>query len=131
MKKLITKISLIIITIFALSTTVFAGSVEETLNKVIPKPGTSDKFKEIDNVAGLPEVTLESAISVTIETILAWAMLLTLVAIVVAGIYFIQSRGTEEDITKAKDIILYLVIGMAIMAASYGVIAGLSQFKFF
>lgn len=33
--------------------------------------------------------------------------------------------------TKAKDIILYLVIGMAIIAAAYGIVAGITQFNVF
>ncbi|MCK5345127.1 MAG: hypothetical protein KAR20_17075, partial [Candidatus Heimdallarchaeota archaeon] len=59
------------------------------------------------------------------------AMLLTIAAIVVAAIFYILSRGNEEETSKAKNIILYLVIGMVIMAAAYGLVAGVVQFDFF
>lgn len=83
------------------------------------------------NIKVLPNVSVESALSLAIKTILRSAMLLTIIALVVAAIYYMTSRGKEEDITKAKDIILYLIIGMAVMAASYGVVAGLTRFNVF
>lgn len=89
------------------------------------------KNEDIKKLRDLPQVTVESALSTAIKTILGAAMLLTIIAIVVAGIYYLQSQGQEEDITKAKNIILYLIIGMAIMAGAYGFVSGVIQFKFF
>lgn len=83
------------------------------------------------NITNLPNVTIESGLSLAIKTILRSAMLLTIIAIVVSAIYYITSRGKDEDITKAKDIILYLIIGMAVMAAAYGIVAGLTRFNVF
>lgn len=106
-----------------------------TIDALTSRPGQKDKIKEnypeTTAVANLPNVTLESAMSEVILLILRVSMLLTIIAIVVAAIYYIISRGKEEDITKAKDIILYLVIGIAIMAAAYGIVSGIAQFDFF
>lgn len=82
-------------------------------------------------VKALPDVSLEGGMTLAIKAMLRSAMLLTIIAIVVAAIYYIISRGKDEDMTKAKDIILYLVIGMAIIAAAYGVVAGVTQFNVF
>lgn len=90
-----------------------------------------NKYPETKAISNLPELTLEAGISDVIKTILGWSMIITIVAIVVASIYYMISRGKDEDITKAKDILIYLIIGMAIMAASYGIVAGVSQFNFF
>jgi hypothetical protein len=87
--------------------------------------------KDAQQVAHLPDVSLEGGMTLAIKTILKSAMLLTIIAIVVAAIYYIISRGKDEDMTKAKDIILYLIIGMAIIAAAYGIIAGVTQFNVF
>lgn len=87
--------------------------------------------KDAVAVANLPDVSLEGGMTLAIKTILKSAMLLTIIAIVVAAIYYIISRGKDEDMTKAKDIILYLIIGMAIIAAAYGIIAGVTQFDVF
>ncbi len=90
-----------------------------------------DAGKQIKAVAELPEVGLEDLIKTIIKTILGAAMLLTIAAIVVAAIFYILSRGNEEETSKAKNIILYLIIGMVIMAAAYGLVAGIVQFDFF
>lgn len=82
-------------------------------------------------VEGLPVVTIEVAIATTIQTILGWAMLITIIAIVVAAIYYLKSQGKEEDLSKAKNIIVYLIVGMAIMAAAYGIVTGIAEFDFF
>ena len=87
--------------------------------------------KDLQNVQKLPDVSLEGGMTLAIKAILRSAMLLTIIAIVVAAIYYIISRGKDEDMTKAKDIILYLVMGMAIIAAAYGIVAGITQFNVF
>ena len=107
-----------------------------TIDALTSRPASTDTkikedYKETIAVANLPNIELESAMSEIILLILRVTMLLTIIAIVVAAIYYIISRGKEEDITKAKDIILYLVIGIAIMAAAYGIVAGIAQFDFF
>lgn len=82
-------------------------------------------------VRGLPEMELEQVIVSVIRTILGWSMLLTIIAIVVAAIYYLKSQGNEEDLNKAKNIIVYLLVGIAIMATAYGIVVGISQFDFF
>ncbi len=83
------------------------------------------------NIATLPDITIQEGISTAIKAILRAAMLLTIAAISVSAMYYLTSRGKEEDITKAKDIILYLIIGMAVMAAAYGIVAGITKFNVF
>ncbi len=86
--------------------------------------------KETDQVAKLPDATLPQIITAIVITVLKLSMVLATIAIVVAGIFYLISQGNEDQTKKAKDIVIYLLIGMAIIAASYGVIVGISQFKF-
>lgn len=103
-----------------------------TADDLVPRPNTDGEGSaELDATGDLPKVDLPSFFTTLIKTILGWAMLIAMAAIVVAAIYYLKSRGKEEDITKAKDIILYLVIGMAIMAAAYAIVAGILKFEFF
>lgn len=88
-------------------------------------------YEETGVVGKLPEVTLESAFSSAIKTILTLTTALIITALVITGVYYLKSRGQEEDITKAKTILIYIIMGVAFMAAAYGVITGISQFKFF
>ncbi len=57
--------------------------------------------------------------------------LLLFVALVVASIMMIISMGKEAEIGKAKNIILYSVIGLVIIATSYAIIFGISSLEFF
>ncbi len=104
------------------------------IDKLLPT-GAPDEYEdkggEVDAVANLPSLSAESAVTESIKLVLEWSMAIALVAIIVAAIYYIIGRGKEEDISKAKDILFYLVIGMAIMSAAYGIIAGIAQFEFF
>jgi len=105
----------------------------DPLDVLLPLPGEESENgpEELEVVANLPNVSLEEAIANTITTILGATMILTLIAIIAAGAYFLTAEGDEEKVTKAKRIIIYLVIGMSIMAAAYGIVAGIAQFEFF
>ncbi|MBI4234841.1 hypothetical protein HY604_00920 [Candidatus Peregrinibacteria bacterium] len=133
MKKNILKLAMLLMTLnILLQTSAFAAQVNVD-SDLLPRPGDQlgKTFDELGVVSDLPEVSIEEAITVTIKTILAWSMLLALITIVFIGAYYLKSMGTEEDLSKAKNMIIYLAIGMAIMAAAYGVVVGISQFDFF
>lgn len=124
------KILITIILTLAFGTQALAAiSVDDDL---LPRPTTDGEgSEELETVGNLPKVSIENFYATIIKTVLRWAMLITLAAIVIAAIYYLKSRGKEEDISKAKDIILYLTIGMGIMAGAYGIVSGLVQFEFF
>lgn len=103
----------------------FTGTIEDANGEI---SGTSIETYYVEQ---LPRVTAEQVVASAIKTVLKWSMLLTIISIVVAAIFYIMSLGKEEDLTKARNIILYLIVGMAIMSASYGIITGLSRFNFF
>ncbi len=106
---------------------------EKAANVLLPRPTKvgGKEVKELKAVADLPEITDRQFFTSAIKTILGLSMVITLVAIIVAAIYYIYAQGAEDDIKKGKDIILYLIIGMAVMAGAYGVISGIAQFEFF
>lgn len=156
MKKTLTKIIGTLLLTLALASTSFAGSVaigEEckssddcktglvcSSNKIcqsatdvlLPIPDeTIEDYPEVEAVRNLPRITIEGALATVVKTLLGWSMIFALGAIIVSALYYLISRGKEEDTAKAKQIILYLVIGIAIMAAAYGVVTGLTQFDFF
>jgi hypothetical protein len=130
-------------TIFIFSTSAFAAPEVVNPNKLlfseqnwpsnIKYPETKDKFVplELENVNNLPDITLEQGVGNAIKTVLKVTLYLTIISIVVAALYYIISLGKEEDITKARNIILYLVIGMAIISAAYAFTTGLAKFDFF
>jgi len=107
-----------------------------SVNDLMPRPGESDtklveKYKELKEVANLPKLTEHEIITDVILIILQIAGSLALVGILIAGIYMLKSRGEEDDTTKAKEILLNLIIGALIIASAYAIIIGISQFNFF
>ncbi len=111
-------------------------AVVPKVGDLIPKIGDTVKdsdgkvFPEAVAVKNLPELTEQGVVTEFIKLVLTWSMAIALIAIVVAAIYYIMSRGKEEDITKSKDILFYLVIGMAILSTAFGIVSGIAQFDF-
>ena len=132
MKKIILKLILILVTISSINTLAYASSisVDDRMPSDIKERDDEGK-SEIEKVEALTDASAELIVGSIILQLLEWTFILTVIAIVVSAIYYMTSRGNDEDITKAKNIMLYLVIGMAIIGASYGIIAGITQLEFF
>lgn len=144
MKKIFTTLLLTLILTLALGATALAvnekpkDSETPNIEELMPKLGTGELKDygveegqtEIMAVNALPKSSVENILTTIIKTILTGAMILTTIALIVTGVYYLISQGNEEQVNKAKDIILYLVIGIAIMAGSLGIVTGIVQFKF-
>jgi hypothetical protein len=128
MNKILAKIQIGIFILLSFTQTTFAVNIDDLLPPTTKIP---ENYDETQTLANLPNVTVEQAIATTIKTILGWTMIITIVAIVVAGIFYMIAEGDEEKTGKAKKILVSLAIGMAIISAAYGVINGLTQIDFF
>jgi len=51
------------------------------------------------------------------------ALVVTALVIVLAGFYFVTAAGDPAKVTKAKQMILYALIGLAIVLAAEGIVA--------
>jgi len=54
---------------------------------------------------------------------------LVLIGLLIVGAMFMTGASNEENITKARKILIYLVIGIILISVSYAVVSGISQFK--
>jgi len=134
-KKIIQKLVIltIITTQFLLINTAFA---EVNTNILLAPPKNSEKIisggsEQIDAFENLPDVGLEGAVATAIKTILGWSFILSIIALVIAGIYMIIYEAEDEKITKAKSIIVYLIFGVMIISIAYGIVTGMVQMKYF
>ncbi len=132
MKKL-KNLQIAIVSSFLLTKAAFAKPVD--VDTILPPAsetsGVSGGYNQINAVKNLPDVSLEGAVATFIKTLLGWSFIIALVAIVTAGIYYLVFEGEEEKVSKAKNMIVYLVIGMIIISAAYGIVSGLLRIKFF
>lgn len=88
----------------------------------------------LPNLAGAVEISnplkwdnIEDLVYAIIDFIFAVATALVPLMIVIAAFYFVTSAGNPQQITTAKKIILYTVIGYAIILLSKGLILVLKE----
>lgn len=99
-------------------------------DKLLPRfdviPGIGD---EITNYGNLTGASWTQIVASVIKTILFVAGALVMVGLLVVGAMFMTGSSNEENITKARKILIYLVIGIILISVSYAVVSGISQFN--
>jgi amino acid transporter len=69
----------------------------------------------------LPELSLLPTLE-KIAKLIFWILLaVSIIFLVYAGIIFVTSAGSEEQIKKAKTIIFYAIIGIVVALLAYGI----------
>lgn len=69
---------------------------------------------------GVPEVAIdETAVSAIMNTVYLWAGTVAVLVIIIAGFYFITSRGDSSKIQIAKNAIFGAVIGLVIILLAF------------
>lgn len=67
----------------------------------------------IDNIPDLVKAILEIALKIGVPLIA--------LAIIYAGFKFIAAQGNSEELKKAKDTLIYVIVGAAILLAAYAI----------
>jgi len=67
------------------------------------------------------ETTINGFIKTLLEGVLKIGMPIVALAIIYCGFLFVQARGNSEKITKAKDALMYTLIGAAILLGSWAI----------
>lgn len=86
---------------------------------------TSAMFTIISQIstAPLPKVDDSTTVTVLLQLTFGIAGALTVLFLVWGGFKYVTSQGEPDRIAKAKDTILYSVIGLVVTIASYGIVA--------
>lgn len=78
------------------------------------------------DVVPLPKGDLFTKIIPQVLRLLLYAMgLVILVVLTYAGIRLVIARGNEEQITKVKELVVQILLGIAIVGAAYGIVSGI------
>ena len=75
----------------------------------------------------IPYNTINAFIKVLLEGVLKIGIPLVALAIIYCGFLFVSARGNTEKLTKAKDALLYTLIGAAILLGSWAIARLLSE----
>jgi len=71
----------------------------------------------------LDYTTFDQLIKAIIVFLRNLALVVTALVIVLSGFYFVTAAGDPAKVTKAKQMILYALIGLAIVLAAEGIVA--------
>lgn len=73
------------------------------------------------NTAGINKISAEAILQAAINIAFFAASATAVIVIVVAGYYFVTSSGSPESTRKAKDMILYGIIGLVVIIIAFTV----------
>lgn len=90
----------------------FSASVS-TLYAEVPPAGIKNPIAPIDSIDGLLVTILNGLITLGVPVVA--------LAIVYSGFLFVSARGNPEKLTKAKEALLYTVIGAAVLLGALAI----------
>lgn len=97
------------------------------VNEILPEK----VIQGSDNKAAVPTGDLKmSILPSAIKILLGIAGSVAFGVFVFAGIKMVISQGNEEDLTKAKNIFIWSLIGLAFITAAYALVRGIMQLAF-
>jgi len=86
----------------------------------------SDINRENQGLKGPAQGTLGGNITTLINYFLGLLGLIAVAFLIYAGVLMVTAGGAEEQVTKAKKIIMYAVIGIVIILLSYTIVTFVS-----
>jgi TRAP-type C4-dicarboxylate transport system permease small subunit len=130
MKKVLT----IILTLFIVSNTfvflsinsVFAETAKEQFESGLT--ATADKTGHM-GIAGLKDKSLAEIIGIVIKAFLSFLGVIFLILMIYGGYIWMMARGNEQEVARAKNIIINALIGLVIVLAAYAIT--LIMYKFY
>lgn len=76
----------------------------------------------VNAVGGTTGVALPTALTTIVNTLLFIVGLIAVLVIIVGGIQYILAAGDTSKITKAKDTILYAVVGLVVALLAFSIV---------
>ncbi len=99
----------------------------EIYPSVIDIKGTTGD--QINYLRRLPGGDWKGILANIIKLILQITGSLTVISFTVGGVMMITSQGNEEKTTKGKNILLWSVLALIIIAVSYAIVLGITQLQ--
>lgn len=91
---------------------------------------TGTEGSKIDYLGRLPGGDWRIVLSNIIKLILQITGSLAFISFTVGGVMMITSQGNEEKTSKGKNIILWSLLALIIIATSYAIVLGITQLSF-
>ncbi len=92
-------------------------------DSICDNPNVSAEIKAANGCSGSGSPgTLEGSITVILNSIILVAGLVAVIFVVIGGINYMTSAGDPGKVKKAKDTILYAVIGLVVCALAFAIV---------
>jgi hypothetical protein len=95
------------------------------------QPITQTGTSKINLVQNLPKGTWSQIIANVIKITLQITGTLAFLSFTVGGVLLVTAQGDEAKYKKGKSIIFLSILALIIIAASYAIVVGVTQLKFF
>jgi hypothetical protein len=86
---------------------------------------------KVNMVYRLPSGDWKIIMAKVINLVLGVTGSLALASFTFGGILMVTAQGKDEQISKGKNILYWSIMALAIIAASYGIVVGVTQLQFF
>ncbi len=107
--------------------TAYAVNVDEDVNLLLPDANDIIKDPSGEERVSLPNGDLLSQIVPAIITnIMYFVAFMIFIGFIYGGSIMVIGRGNEEEITKAKNIVLYSTIALVLISMGYAIIYGIA-----
>jgi ABC-type Fe3+ transport system permease subunit len=109
----------IVLSIFGLS---FTPAPTYAANSICGQPNVSEEIKKANGCGGSSTTDLSNVIVGIINGIVAILGIVAAIFVIVGGVNYMTSQGDPGKLQKAKNTILYSVIGLIIAALAFAIV---------
>ena len=81
---------------------------------------TSEAYKAL--CANKKEEDAQGVVSSILSTVFVWTSIIAVIVIIIGGIFYITSQGDPGKVSRAKNTILYAVIGLIVSLLAFAIV---------
>jgi len=124
MKKLLLSIFAVVLTVCGLSTvaTVSPTYAIMCMDGTESPNGKLDGCKEYEDIAKNGQTDLTSVVKTIINVVIGVVGFVAVFMMIIGGISFITSQGDAAKVTKARNTILYGVVGLVVAILAFAIV---------
>lgn len=112
-----------IVMVFGVMMAVASPFALAAVNSEPVSAAVKDKIQEgVNNAGGTGEEKLEVRVKNIVNTILFIVGILAVIVIIVSGIFYIISAGDAGKVKRAKDTLMYAVVGLVVAILAYAIV---------
>jgi len=71
--------------------------------------------------AGIPSVSADDVLANGLNLVYFLAAVIAVIVVIIGGVLFATSAGNAASVTKAKNMILYAVVGLVVVLAAFAI----------